>query len=511
MKKITTTLFITVFLLINKVLISQCTPANVPYYEAFSAITANNQLPACWAASNMSNTCLTYASPSLCAGFNAGISNTSYFYSKPINLYAGVTYSAAVWYKTDNTLGSNWSSFSILYGPGQSSVGLTTVANLSGTVSNASWTLLSNTFVVGTTGVYNIAIAATGSSVGTSPNLYFDDLMISTPCNFSNNLPPINISSSTPTLICTGTAVTLTASGANSYTWNTFGSNNAIVTYTPNGGQTQSVTGTNSITNCTAGANITFSVNLTPGVAILPTAPASCAGTSYSLYAIGAASNLWSNGATTNTITITPITNTVYSVIGTSTNGCTGSATYDVTVKNNPTVNIVSTPSIICAGESSTLQLTGGDTYSTGIVPGSSPLNVYNITPTSTTVYTITGFNNVGCSATVNYTLTVNKCTDIKPNSLNGTQIREFIMYPQPSDEFLTIEFTALNLIDFQSDMSNFDMQLINSLGEKCKLEFISIGHNKCVINTGIYNAGIYYLTIKSDREIIAKEKILIK
>ncbi len=348
-------------MLITKVLMSQCTPVNTPYYEGFSSLTANNQLPVCWAASNMSNTCLTYALPSLCAGFSSTISNTSYFFSKAINLYSGVTYSASVWYKTDNTLGSNWSSFSLMYGSSQSSIGLTNVVNVTGTVTNANWTPMSNTFVVSTSGVYYISIAATGSSIGTSPYLYFDDLYITTPCNLNGNQPSLNIATNSPSVICLGSSVTLTASGANSYSW-TFGSTNSSVTFTPNANITYSVTGTKSLTNCNASANISFSVNPSPLIIIIPSAPISCSGSSYSLFATGAASCNWSNGATTNTITITPTATSLYSVVGTSTNGCTGTASFDVTVYSNPTLNLVATPSNICIGESSTLQLSGGST-----------------------------------------------------------------------------------------------------------------------------------------------------
>ena len=165
------------------------TTNSVPYFEGFEGITANNQLPNCsWMASNLPAICQTYsATPppnvynripktgSKFASFRYGTNVAGdYFYSNGIQLIAGVVYQASSDYITDGLTG--WSEFRLLYGASQSTTGLTSIAAATGTLTNTTYSNLSGTFSVSTTGIYYLAVKAIGN--GTPWYLTFDDLKL---------------------------------------------------------------------------------------------------------------------------------------------------------------------------------------------------------------------------------------------------------------------------------------------------------------------------------------------
>ena len=143
--------------------------------------------------------------------------------------------------------------------------------------------------------------------------------------------PTVTVTSSSPTIGCGVTSVTLTASGASTYLWST-GATTPSITVTQAG--TYNVTGTAS-NGCTASASTTINQLTAPTVTISTSnnnTQVGCGIDSIVLTASGAVSYLWSTGATTPSITITqPGT---YSVTGTAANGCTGTANVVITSTN---------------------------------------------------------------------------------------------------------------------------------------------------------------------------------
>jgi hypothetical protein len=77
-----------------------------------------------------------------------------------------------------------------------------------------------------------------------------------------------------------------------------------------------------------------------------------------------------------------------------------------VTVNPLPTVVATASNSAICEGASDTLSATGASTYTW--LPGNFTANSIIVAPTSTTTYTITGVDVLGCTNTGNVTVTVN-------------------------------------------------------------------------------------------------------
>jgi hypothetical protein len=139
-----------------------------------------------------------------------------------------------------------------------------------------------------------------------------------------------------------------------------------------------------------------------------------CAGQSVTLTATPSTSGgtyLWSNGATTPTITVTPNATTSYSV--TYSNNGTASGSGTVTVNSAPSIN-GGQDQTVCQGASVTLSGTGGVSYTwdNGVANG------LPFTPINTTTYTVTGTDANGCQGTDQVTVTVNASPTV--NAINN-------------------------------------------------------------------------------------------
>jgi hypothetical protein len=222
-----------------------------------------------------------------------------------------------------------------------------------------------------------------------------------------NPNPIVTASVSSPT-ICDGNSTVLTATGsANSYTWspgNLVGSSQPI---SPNVTTTYSVIGTNTITGCTTTSTVNLAVVANPTINTVVNPTVICSGNNGTLTATGADTYTWNPGNLSgNSLTVSPNASTIYTVIGTNTvTGCSNSTSSSISVISNPTVTIVSNPSVICAGDAATLTATGATTYTW--MPGNLNVNSITVSPSSTTVYTVTG-SSATCNDVKNTTLIVN-------------------------------------------------------------------------------------------------------
>jgi hypothetical protein len=213
-----------------------------------------------------------------------------------------------------------------------------------------------------------------------------------------NPLPTVNAGSDQT--VCTGTSVTLTASGASTYSWSG-GISNGVV-FTPSATTTYTVTGT-SANGCTSTDQVIVTVL---GNAIINAGSdvSICAGTSSTLTASGGVSYTWNNGVGIgNGLSVSPAVSTTYTVTGTDASGCTGTDAVLVTVNPLPIVN-GGADQTVCAGTNITLSGSGASTYSwnNGVTNGSS------FVPAATATYTVTGTSLAGCTGTDQVLVTVN-------------------------------------------------------------------------------------------------------
>ena len=229
------------------------------------------------------------------------------------------------------------------------------------------------------------------------------------------------------TTVCLGGQATLisSASGGNqpyNFSWsNAAGNTNSVVvspTVTTNYVVTISdacgVTATDAVLVYYATTNATICNDTTI-----------CPGGTAVLTAGGGIAYHWSNNVFTAVNPVSPLRTTRYYV--SVTDACKG---YDsVTVFVNPPPNIIATdtPDSICIGESSSLFVSGGISYIWSSSPfdssliGQQTLANLVVRPSVTTVYTVTGTNNLSCTNTASITVNL-KPTPVASFTINTTE-----------------------------------------------------------------------------------------
>jgi gliding motility-associated-like protein len=201
--------------------------------------------------------------------------------------------------------------------------------------------------------------------------------------------------------VCDNTNVTLTASGANTYSWDNGVSDG--IAFDPAfglGTVTYTVIGTD-----VNGCQNSDQLNVT--VLPLPIVDAGldvsiCPGADVTLVGSGALSYVWDNGITDGVV-FNPNSTLTYTVIGTDANGCENTDQVMVTISSGLLVD--AGPDLnVCEGQSVTLTIPNGQniTWDNGIT------NNVAFVPISTTTYTVSADDGNGCFDTDDITVTVN-------------------------------------------------------------------------------------------------------
>lgn len=182
--------------------------------------------------------------------------------------------------------------------------------------------------------------------------------------------------------ICLGQSTTLTASGSpTTYTWNT-GSTNTSINVSPSA--TTNYTVGSIAASCSNTA--VYTVSVTPPPTLTVTGTPYCAGQTTTVTATGANSYTWSTGSTTNSVVVSPLGNTTYTVIGTSIPSCTSSTVFTPSLITTAPQIINTSPVIFCLDsiKAITVRIDGGNQPYTvsWIIPGG------GIVPFDTTNYT---------------------------------------------------------------------------------------------------------------------------
>jgi hypothetical protein len=206
-------------------------------------------------------------------------------------------------------------------------------------------------------------------------------------------------------MVCLGSSTTLTATGGTGYQWST-GETTSNIVVTPTTNQTYVVTVTN-VYGCLVSAAVTVAVAPLPNLTINGNTII-CAGNSTTITAAGASTYAWSTGAQTANVSIS--NEGMYYVTATSAQNCIKTDSVYVKLNPNPVVQIMG-DSHICSGSFSTLTATGASSYlwNTGEVS-----TEISIAPTSTTTYTVTGYDTNNCSTTVQRVVNVESLPEVQ-------------------------------------------------------------------------------------------------
>lgn len=200
------------------------------------------------------------------------------------------------------------------------------------------------------------------------------------------------------------------------------------------------------------------------------------------------------SGATSNNYV--PAASGNYSVsINGGPNCNTKSLTQSVTINPSPTLNVVSSSSLICTGESATITASGANgsyTWNTG----SNNASIV-VSPTASVVYSIQGNNTNGCSATSSLALTVSPCTELIDN---GNYLSNSIkIYPNPAHHEFVIHSETDEILE---------VNIHNAIGQSVYHNANHLSSDK--ITTTHMSKGLYFITIKQyGKEIITKKLIV--
>lgn len=205
---------------------------------------------------------------------------------------------------------------------------------------------------------------------------------------------------------CEGQTISLSSStGGTAYAWSGPTGFTSTVASPAINNATPAMSGTYSVTvtysaGCTATAATNVNVNPVPLASISPASALICSGNSVTLVASGGSTYLWSNAATTNSISVTPSANSIYSVTVSNANSCTATASAPVNVVTPISIS-TTISNLNCNGDSSgsvLLALAGGQAPFTFIWSNASATqNLSNVTAGN---YSVTVTDSVSCSAT---------------------------------------------------------------------------------------------------------------
>lgn len=259
----------------------------------------------------------------------------------------------------------------------------------------ATSTVQNPTVVYNTPGVYNVTLVATNAH-GSNTKTVTGYITV-------NAIPSANAGPNAS--ICNGSSTTLNGSGGTSYSWLPVTGLSSATIANPVANPTATTNYTVTVTNagCSATDVVTITVNPVP-VANAGSDASICSGSSAPLTASGGSSYSWGPAAGLSSTTsaspvASPTVTTTYTVTVTAA-GCSSTDAVLVTVNPTPAANAGSDVTI-CNGASTTLNASGGTSYSWLPATGLSSATIANpvAAPTASTNYTVT-VTSGGCSST---------------------------------------------------------------------------------------------------------------
>ena len=301
-----------------------------------------------------------------------------------------------------------------------------------------------------------------------------------------NPLPVVTVSGNS--LVCLGSSISQTLSGANSYSINAI-STASILTLTPT-----VTTNYTFIALSLNGCSASIVKNIT--VATLPIITISgssfvCNGSSITQTLLGASSYSLNGTSTGTLLTLSPITSTVFIINGVNTNGCSSSINNSITVNALPSLSLTSSSPTICVGKTVTLTASGANLYTwAGNGTGSSIV----VTPTASITYSVVGKSVANCTVSASITQNVELCTSISEGINYDIK---FSIYPNPTSSNVKIDFDSKKV---------FNLQIINLVGTLIHEE--SHIFSGTIVDIGAMAKGIYFMKLSSGDEIFIKKLI---
>ena len=280
--------------------------------------------------------------------------------------------------------------------------------------------------------------------------------------------------------VCAGGQITLSGSGAASYSWD-----NSVtdgVPFTPASTMSYIVAGTDT-NGCVNTDTVMIAVNSLPSVSA-GADTAVCAGSPVLLYGSGAVSYTWDNNVTDG-VPFTPASTMSYVVTGTDSNGCEDSDTVTIIVN---TVNV----STSVLNETIT-SLAGGASYQWINCSNNMPIagaTAQSYTATANGSYAVI-VTESGCSDT-------SACQTISSVGIEQVSAAtEFSVYPNPSGGQVTV--TTGNVVAYE-------LSVVDLTGKT--LERMKPAGTQVAIDLGAYPAGVYFIRIHTEGGVFTEKVV---
>jgi len=314
--------------------------------------------------------------------------------------------------------------------------------------------------------------------------------------NLNVTATPTVVASATPSVICAGATVSLTASGATTYSWMPNSSGSGTTTATPSASVIYTVSGTTS--GCTNTRTLSVTVNNIPTLTVTtnPSGGALCTtGATATLTAAGTSTAYsWSNGANTASTSVAPSTTTVYTLTGTNSCGTT-TASATIAVATTPTISATTPSTLSCAGNTVVLtaSATAGVTYSWST--GATTTSI-TVSPSVTTTYTVSGTNACG-SATATVVQNVSTCIGVEEVE-GGYGIS---IYPNPANDYVNIAIPA------QLASANTVVEVTDAIGKLVMKE--TLNTDVSTLRISKLEDGVYFFKVITNNQTVKVGKVV--
>ncbi len=237
---------------------------------------------------------------------------------------------------------------------------------------------------------------------------------------------------------------------------------------------------------------LNYTIQTFPTISLTVNSGTICQGQSFIIQASGASLYSFTPG---NSATVTPLFNTNYTVSGASSMGCpsTNTLSFNLSVLPSPTVSVISSSSLICVGQTATLNASGANSYTWN--PGGTSSSII-VNPVITTTYVVTGIGNNNCLSSSTFIQAVSPCTNVDFKfQANGP----LEIYPNPFTNNLIININEVH-------DENYVLEVYNSLG--AILFSTKIVERKTEIILSEQGAGVFFIRVSSNKCSIIKKII---
>ncbi len=289
---------------------------------------------------------------------------------------------------------------------------------------------------------------------------------------------------------CGGTATLNAGNAGMNYLWST-GATTQTLTAATSG--TYHVKVTNPVTGCEVSDTVQVTINALPA-ANLANAVAQCGGTVTLNAGNTGMAYLWNTGATTQTISAATSGQYFVKVTNPAT-GCTMNDTIQVTINQNPIVNL-GNDTTICA--SCTITLNAGTGFNSYLWSNGATTSSITVATGGTYSVTVTDAN--GCTTTD--VIVIGKVNGIMDETASKRMLQ---VYPNP---FQTETYIDLHLIE----NANVKMEIFDVTGRKIETltdRKLSAGkHNFTFRKDGPNAQGVYFLHLTVDNKVAVRKLI---